>query len=374
MKQNDLLEIMGEIDPQFIEDAARGSRSPKLLLRRFSGYAGAAAAVLILGFSAFVIYGVIRDGIAQQNQQPGYTGHTASLSGTDITETENASVTTTQPAALPSDEFVEVTAPAQTTAVTTTTALILTVPADMEMPDASLDQEIGDRISVNWLSKSGVLAMTVEDAAYYESFEDAGLKFEDLMEGFRTEQYYSIVNTRDENGNKEERLMENKLFEDEIRKIKDTLHDRYFVKVRVKIENVNAVSLLSEMNGIRMPDDMVDINYARDYDFDSMGLRFFTKSPDEEYNLHIYELPAYFSAECEAYPGDESRGGWFYLPPGESTTFEIGAFVLRQGEMSPRRPGLERKETDVLPYCCFGCTAALPYVNLHFADSSEDNS
>ena len=104
MKHEDLLEVMGEIDPQYIEDAVRGSRSPKLLLRRLSPYAGGAAAVLILGFSAFVIYGVIRDGIAQQNPPAGYTETAASLSGTNAThsaaiammstaETDNARVT-----------------------------------------------------------------------------------------------------------------------------------------------------------------------------------------------------------------------------------------------------------------------------------------
>ena len=86
MKHEDLLEVMGEIDPQYIEDAVRGSHSPKLLLRRLSPYAGGAAAVLILGFSAFVIYGVIRDGIAQQNPPAGYTETAASLSGTELTQ------------------------------------------------------------------------------------------------------------------------------------------------------------------------------------------------------------------------------------------------------------------------------------------------
>ena len=378
MKHEDLLEVMGEIDPQYIEDAVRGSRSPKLLLRRLSPYAGGAAAVLILGFSAFVIYGVIRDGIAQQNPPAGYTETAASLSGTELTqsagtETGTAAVTTAPPAELPSDEFIEMTVTEPP--VTTTEKVTLPVPANMEMPDAALNQSIGDRMSVNWLSESGVLAATVEDAQYYESYEDAGLEFSDLTEQFQMDQIYALRTGQDLHYD-EHADINDTVQEDDIPLIQEHLRDHYFVKIRVKLENINAISYLSQYNG-RYPLDHPDDSYARDYDFEIMqGFRFFAYSPDDSYNLFVQINPQYFSAEGEEYPeSSNEKRGWIYLPPGESKTFELGAFVPRRVTLIPRSVPFDEKEVEALPYYCFGSgDHSRAFVHLGFGEPSDTDT
>ena len=379
MKHEDLLEVMGEIDPQYIEDAVRGSRSPKLLLRRLSPYAGGAAAVLILGFSAFVIYGIIRDGIAQQNPPAGYTETAASLSGTELTqsagtETGTAAVTTAPPAELPSDEFIEMTVTEPP--VTTTEKVTLPVPANMEMPDAALNQSIGDRMSVNWLSESGVLAATVEDAQYYESYEDAGLEFSDLTEQFQRDQIYALRTGQDLHYY-EHADINDTVQEDDIPLIQERLRDQYFVKIRVKLENINAISYLSQFNG-RYPLDHPDDSYARDYDFDIMQqFWFFAYSPDRSYDLIVQINPQYFSAEGEEYPeSSNEKRGWIYLPPGESKTFELGAFVPRRVTLVPRSAQVDEKEAEALPYYCFGsgCMNGKAFVHLGFGESSDTDT
>ena len=378
MKHEDLLEIMGEIDPQYIEDAVRGSRSPKLLLRRLSPYAGGAAAVLILGFSAFVIYGVIRDGIAQQNPPAGYTETAASLSGTDLTqssgtETGTAAVTTAPPAELPSDECIEMTVTEPP--VSTTEKVTLPVPANMEMPDAALNQSIGDRMSVNWLSESGVLAATIEDEQYYESYEDAGLEFSDLTEQFQMDQIYALRTGQDLHYY-EHADINDTVQEEDIPLIQERLRDHYFVKIRVKLENINAISYLSQYNG-RYPLDHPDDSYARDYDFEIMqGFRFFAYSPDDSYNLFVTDCPQYFSAEGEEYPeSSNEKRGWIYLPPGESKTFELGAFVPRRVTLIPRSVPFDEKEVEALPYYCFGSgNHSRAFVHLGFGEPSDTDT
>ncbi len=371
MKHDDLLEIMGEIDPQFIEDAVRGSRSPKLLLRRLSPYAGGAAAVLILGFSAFVIYGVIRDGIAQQNPPAGYTETAASLPGTDLTqisgsETATASVTTAPRAELPSDEFVEVivTEPP----VTTTAMATLPVPADMEMPDAALNQRVGDRMSVNWLSASGVLAVTIEDAQYYASYEEAGLVFSDFTEQFQEEQFYAL-------GYKQDAVSSYTVQADDVRKIQELLRDQYFVKVRVKLENINAISSLTQFNGI-YPIDHPDDSYARDYDFDIKQFCFFAYSSDDDCQLVCQRWPMYFSAEGEAYPESrDQKRDWIYLPPGESKTIELGVFLPQHLARKEGTSLYAEQEVAALPYYCFGCgNISRPFVRLDLAEHSRTDT
>ena len=378
MKHEDLLEVMGEIDPQYIEDTVRGSRSPKLLLRRLSPYAGGAAAVLILGFSAFVIYGVIRDGIAQQNPPAGYTETAASLSGTELTqsagtETETAAVTTAPPAELPSDECIEMTVTEPP--VSTTEKVTLPVPANMEMPDAALNQSIGDRMSVNWLSESGVLAATIEDEQYYESYEDAGLEFSDLTEQFQMDQIYALRTGQDLHYY-EHADINDTVQEEDIPLIQERLRDHYFVKIRVKLENINAISYLSQYNG-RYPLDHPDDSYARDYDFEIMqGFRFFAYSPDDSYNLFVTDCPQYFSAEGEEYPeSSNEKRGWIYLPPGESKTFELGAFVPRRVTLIPRSVPFDEKEVEALPYYCFGSgNHSRAFVHLGFGEPSDTDT
>lgn len=379
MKHEDLLEVMGEIDPQYIEDAVRGSRSPKLLLRRLSPYAGGAAAVLILGFSAFVIYGVIRDGIAQQNPPAGYTETAASLSGTELTqsagtETGTAAVTTAPPAELPSDEFIEMTVTEPP--VTTTARVTLPVPANMEMPDAALNQSIGDRMSVNWLSESGVLAATVEDAQYYESYEDAGLEFSDLTEQFQRDQIYAL-RTGQDLYYYEHADINDTVQKEDIPLIQERLRDQYFVKIRVKLENINAISYLPQFNG-RYPLGNPDDSYARDYDFDIMqGFWFFAYSPDDSYNLFVQINPQYFSAEGEEYPeSSNEKRGWIYLPPGESKTFELGAFVPRRVTLHPHTWQYDEKEAEALPYYCFGSASrnSKAFVHLGFGEPSDTDT
>ncbi|MBQ9907009.1 MAG: hypothetical protein IJM46_09590 [Oscillospiraceae bacterium] len=350
MKAKDLLDIMGEIDAGLIEDAAGTAENSTPVISRLSRYGAVAAAIGIVSISVYAIYSVVRDGIVQtQAPQSGYTS-SADSGETGITSGTQSGTATTQ-RTLPTDLYVIETLESTTT---TTTEKTLPFPADEEMPDASLEQEIGDRFLVNDLSQSGVIAMTVQKAEAFDSLEAAGLTENDLMQSYREGYSISQVHASSGHGKNKEECTYAEYCKDErafglsMIKYADVLanpENFRFIRLTLKIENINAISgLPSFWNQCRFSvnpektsladgfnpftdDYTVDPNFARDSDFDITKM-YFTLHMDFErsYSNCIRSPIAYSSLSGQAYD-DIYRMEWFSLEPGTAITAEIGTFV-----------------------------------------------
>ena len=350
MKAKDLLDIMGEIDAGLIEDAAGTAENSTPVISRLSRYGAVAAAIGIVSISVYAIYSVVRDGIVQtQAPQSGYTS-SADSGETGITSGTQSGTATTQ-RTLPTDLYVIETLESTTT---TTTEKTLPFPADEEMPDASLEQEIGDRFLVNDLSQSGVIAMTVQKAEAFDSLEAAGLTENDLMQSYREGYSISQVHASSGHGKNKEECTYAEYCKDErafglsMIKYADVLanpENFRFIRLTLKIENINAISgLPSFWNQCRISIDpektsladgfnpfegdyTVDPDFARDTDFDITKM-YFTLHMDFErsYSNCIRSPIAYSSLSGQAYD-DIYRMEWFSLEPGTAITTEIGTFV-----------------------------------------------
>lgn len=381
MKPDDLLELMGSVDDYFIEDAANHLEcSPRLTVQRLMKPAAAAAVIGVVSLSVFVIAGVIRDGIAQQNPPAGYTETAQSDAGTEETISTMERNTEQTQETLPTDLFAEVTV-TTTTTVTTVTDITteppetLTVPANMEMPDASLQQGIHDRFLVNWMSESGVLAVTVDQAGCYDNIIDAGLNYDDMTTWFKDRVAYSKghASGTDADGNQFERIEIFEYEDQSITQIKNLMPDCKFVKLTVTVENLNAVSSGYRWNGVQLPDGSTIDDYAQEDDFDVRMFSFFIPHNPEQkskYNAGFTSSPAYFSLEGQLYD-DTMRRALFRVSAGERVTFEIGGFLpAEQGVpyVDSTDCGYEIG-TNLVPYYCFGSgSVARPHVELHFTE------
>lgn len=378
MKRSEMLDLMGEIDEAYIEDAARHlENSPRRILQQWARPAGAAAVAGIMGFSIFLIYGVIRDGIAQQNPD-GYSNSTAYAPLTEITE-----------ATLPPDIYevlpdTTVSSAAETT-VTETTATETAAPTgnppedsvSYEMPCGDLVQEVGSRFTVNWLAQSGMLAMTVERVQCYDTLEDAGLTYDDMSLQFRDAYIDLLSNPEGNEDEYDEPYSGSNAIAEQLQAIYE---DYRFVKATVKIENLNAVSWTRSYNNITLPDGTIDANFATDYDFEIRSMYFgVIGNPDyprEKAATECWKTNVqYFSLSGQTYPKDDSiRSEWLYLPPGESVTCEVGAFLPRTyGTYSIRLlygSDLHYDDgEDLLPYYYFGSySMANPHIMLGLAE------
>ena len=396
MKAKDLLDMMGEIDAGFIEDAA-GSAEGNSLMKRIARYGAIAAAIGVVSFSAYAIYGVVRDGIlANQPVTPGYSSAADSgeAAATLLPREPQSETETTYPT-LPTDLYVIETLESTTT---TTTEKVLPFPADAERPDASLEQEIGDRFLVNDLSRSGIIAMTVLKADAYDSLEAAGLTEDDLIKSYR--EGYSITQCHASSGhgnNKEEcsfaYLYKSMYFHDfNYEEVKTDPENYRFILLKLKVENLNAVSGLPDFwNQCRFSTDpekqsvedgfdpftddyIVDPEFARDSDFNITGMSFcFHTDIERNYGAMPRSPLAYFSLSGQEY-SDAFRSEWFRLEPGTAITFEVGAFLPKiyteafKEEFVPDNwePDIRIGE-DMLQRYYFGAgSISRPHVDLHF--------
>lgn len=410
MKAKDLLDIMGEIDAGFIADAA-GSGEGSPFIRRITRYGAVAAAIGIVSFSVYAICGVIRDGVLQnQPDAPGYSSAADSGSAAaTLAPQDPQRETETTCKTLPTDLFVLETLPVTTTV---TTEKSLPFPADQEMPDNSLEQEIGDRFRLNnnTIVRSGVMAVSVLKAECFDTLEEAGLTDDDLIRSYRENWYMSSGNISRKISNEEEECWytrkEKRWNEwNSYPVVQAHPEDYRFVLLTVKAENLNAVSGLLWWNDCRMPADLsryepfdrrndreddwfnpfgddfiMDPNFARDYDFDfTLNTSFSIHKADERQGRFYYAYPAYFSLSGQEYD-DDCRSEWFYLEPGNAVTFKLGAFMPRtltaemlmnddfrdESKWDPKYPRLGE---DLKEYYYFGSGGiSFPHVNLHFSE------
>lgn len=366
MDAHNLLDLMGEIDSAYIEDAANHlENSPRRFWQTLARPAAAAAIIGVIGFGAFTVAGVIRDGTALQNPPAGYTE--TAYSGTEPAETSANAATAVPPETLPTDLFVEMTDTTATTTVTTTVtepAVTLTLPADSELPDASIKQEVNSRFLINWMSESGALAATVKEAHLYDNFEEAGLTFDDLRQSFR--ENYSFALNYDDSG------MHYQAFPDSrAEKVNQAMQDYNFIKITLTLENLNAVSNLYALNNILLPDGSIRGDFAQTDDFSASGFNFFVSyNPESEPNSgrsFVLQPAAYFSLEGQLYD-DDARRSMFRLPQGESITFELGGFLPKTADETTSHSLGYESGTNLAPYYCFGGMMARPYVEFHFTE------
>lgn len=384
MKRSELLDLMGEIDSAYIEDtAAHLERSPRRLLQRWARPVSAVAVAGFMGFSIFVIYGIVRDGIASQNPSS-YVQSAAHSPETTLTaDTVPSDIYEEQPITT----MITTVILAETTTTGTTLIPTYEIPAD-EMPSAAIYQEAGDRFSVNSLSSPGVFAMTITDAQYYDTLADAGLSFGELTYQFRQNQYFNVLGYNDENGNPIVYTMTDASDAKIWNQVQAKYEDYRFIKVTLTVENLNAVSpewlRLRDGEMRAIPDEYFDRGYSRrEYDFDMTSMQFgIFRNPDyetEKYEIHGYSLGiAYFNLCGQAYPknDDFGRGDWFYLEPGEVMFCEVGGFVPKNTDVvSGVRETLWTEElhyekgTDLLPYYFFGSAGTSgPYISLNFSE------
>lgn len=386
MKRSDLLDLMGEIDSAYIEDAASHlERSPRRLLQRWARPASAVAVAGFMGFSFFVIYGIVRDGIASQNPSSGYES-AAYAPETTLT----ADTVPPEDCAVQTETIVITTViPAETTTETTVSTLIPTyeIPTD-EKPNAAMVQEVGSRFSVNWLSDPGILAMTVHTAQYFDSIEDAGLTFGDLTYAFRSMCFYETEDyPTDENGQSIP-YMPTEESEAEIwNQVQAKYEDYCFVKLTITVENINALApYWLRIDGQLPNGSYYDNDYIRnDYDFDMTGMQFgVIRNPDfETEKFEIWAsggATSYFSLCGQAYPKNDQfgRGDFFYLEPGETMTCEVGGFLPKTSNSHAIRENYWTKElhyeenTDLRPYYYFGGGPFHgPYIMLNLAEEQK---
>lgn len=407
MKTTDLLDIMGEIDANYIEDAAGSAGEHKPVMKQpLSRYGAIAAAIAILSISVYTISGVVRDGIMQT--QPPQTGYTSTAGSTvPAVTSDTQSDTEAAPHTLPTDLFVIETL--ESTTATTETEKSLPFPANAEKPDASLEQKIGDRFLVNagsQIVESGVFAMTVQKAECFDTLEESGLSEDDLLRSFR--EGYAVSGGRGiftDTDDKEEfayaKLVPAWQEYQSLAYIEEHAAEWRFVLLTINVENLNAVSYLPYFwNECRMPADpfryfpntgeddifdpfgddaVIDPAFARDYDFSLMPMRFNIHKADERSGTaRFFTQMAYCNLAGTEY-NDVFRSDWFHLEPLTAKVIQIGAFLPKtltpelmsyhyqdESEWDEKYP---RYGEDLKNYYFFGVgTISKPHVDLRFDD------
>lgn len=375
MKNTDLLDVIGEVNAAYYEDMAQHFSGKRQRIRSIVMRFGAAAAVIgVMTVTAVTFASVFREGI-QTTQQPASSGIQTASSYTQATDRSESSK---PEQTLPTDlyEVVQNTTVTETSAsAETTTELIIPFPADTEMPDNSLEQDVGSRFMVNYLSKSGMLAVTLNDVQLYDSLDEAGLTFDDLTESFR-ENYDKASNYFEgksdsfsiDQGNQAAEYLGNPEGEEE----KDT--NWRFIKARITVENINAVSIMSGLNGVVLPDNTVRYDFS-DYDFDLYSLGFGVMANREsekmrpEHGYYYMESGIHYNTAAGRFYDDSVRRDLIHVEPGEAITFEIGAFLPKFAT-----PYLDHVTsfygfdigTDLKPFYFFGNSLARPHVEFHF--------
>ena len=372
----DLLDVIGEVNAAYYEDMAQHFSGKCQRIRSIVMRFGTAAAVIgVMTVTAVTFASVFREGI-QTTQQPASSGIQTASSDTQATDRSEASK---PEQTLPTDlyEVVQNTTVTETSAsAETTTELIIPFPADTEMPDNSLEQDVGSRFLVNQFCRSGILAMTVNEAHLYDSLADAGLTFYDLTESFRTDNealrdfYEGRTNTvSTETANSALILMMNPDGGEE------NQQNWRFIKATITVENINAVSGLGGANGLTFSDG-THVTYS-DFDFpiNSFG---FGVLPNREviesqgksfYGATLTMWGMQYNTSEKQFYTDSYRLSMIHLEPGEAITFEVGAFVPKIYtqfiDSHLNSIGCEIG-TDLKQYYMFGTELSRPYVHFNF--------
>ncbi len=376
MKNTDLLDVIGEVNAAYYEDMARNLSGRSVRIRRVIARFGAAAAVIgVMTVTAVTFASVFREGI-QTTQQPANSGMQTASTDTQSTALSESS----KPEQTMRTDLYEV---MQTTTVTTTsepvvttTELILPFPADAEMPSNDLRQAVGSRFLVNWMSKSGVLAMTLNDVQLYDSLEDAGLTFDNLTESFRE----AHQNARDYYEKKSGSFMVDSadgvaLYMFDPDGGEENLNNWFFIKGTLTVENINAVSGWKGITGLTYPDGS-PVMYS-DFDFGISGFGFgvLPNADPEKSNGKSYFGKYAFQAGMEynqaegMFYQDSYRRKYIHLEPGEAISFEVGAFLPKvyTEYMNQRYPLLQYEVgTDLRSYYMFGGQLFRPFVEISF--------
>lgn len=376
MKNTDLLDVIGEVNAAYYEDMAQHFSGKRQRIRSIVMRFGTAAAVIgVMTVTAVTFASVFREGI-QTTQQPASSRIQAASSDTQATDRSESSK---PEQTLPTDlyEVVQNTTVMETSAsAETTTELIIPFPADTEMPDNSLEQDVGSRFLVNQFCRSGILAMTVNEAHLYDSLADAGLTFDDLTESFRTDNealrdfYEGRTNTvSTETANSALILMMNPDGGEE------NQQNWRFIKATITVENINAVSGFGGANGLTFSDG-THVTYS-DFDFpiNSFG---FGVLPNREviesqgksfYGATLTMWGMQYNTSEKQFYTDSYRLSMIHLEPGEAITFEVGAFVPKIYtqfiDNHLNSIGYEIG-TDLKQYYMFGTALSRPYVHFNF--------
>ena len=378
MKNTDLLDVIGEVDAVFYEDMAENLSGRKHHIKRFVSRFGAAAAVIAaVSVTAVMFTSIFRDGIVQ-SQQPASSGTTQTASGEE-TAASQQSESEKPVETLRTDlfEIVETTTVTTTTEPpVTTTELIIPFPADMEMPDNNLRQEVGSRFLVNSMGKSGILAMTLNDVQLYDSLADAGLTFDDLTESYR-ETHAKAKDFFDGKTQSVSVDTENAavmyMFDRESGE--EDPENWCFVKGTLTVENINAVSGLSGMRGLTNPDGSPAEFDDFDFHVTYYGFGVLPSTEPAESNGKSYfgltafqSGLAYNQSEGMFYQ-DICRRSYIHLEPGEAITYEVGAFLPKvyTGSFREHYPFLQYEDgTELKSHYMFGGSLSRPFVELHF--------
>ena len=378
MKNTDLLDVIGDVDAAFYDDMAQNLSGRKHPIRQFVSKFGAAAAVIAaVSVTALMFTSIFRDGI-MQTQQPASSG--TAQSDSDETAVTVQSAESKQPLATLRTDLFEV---VQTTTVTTTseptvttTELIIPFPADMEMPDNDLKQSVGSRFLVNSLSKSGMLAMTLNDVQLYDSLEEAGLTLDDLTESYREALEAGRAYHEGKSGSFQVDTANASalyLF-DPISGEEDT-QNMCFIKGTLPVESIYEVYGMLGVSGLTLPDGspvtFTDVDFGiTSYGFGVLPSEEPAKSNGESYFGQSPRLlgMAYNQSEGMSYQ-DSYRRNYIHLEPGEAITFEVGTFLPKAYTTNQQMqfPYLQYEEgTDLKSHYMFGYQLSRPFVALSF--------
>lgn len=386
MKHTDLFEAMGEIDNRYIEDAAS---HPQHSLMRFARPAAIAAAVCIVGSSAYLVYGIVREAVSQDGMQTGYTDSAVyAPETTDISEefAETTTYTTVAPTGVPEDRsetfYWETTLPAETTETASTVPageIPMGAYTPENMPEVVFFPEIGKpfRFSPGSGDAHGWLMAIAEEPVLYDNIFDADIDLDELMwkEHYAGDSEYVDFETGE--------ILPDPLY-----------GERYFIKTTVTIQNVNA-EWLWVSNGIgetvetgeSFPDDALCRT-----EYDGSWISFPDDVPtDVVYQTLDFRNTFNFRAIADTDIGkqhglgnlvycnligqpekmipDES-GYWYLFQPGDVVTYEIGSVIAKRATAYTERDYHIPEGENLVPYYCL-CTdygITKPYIKLNMTE------
>lgn len=185
-----------------------------------------------------------------------------------------------------------------------------------ETPEKNTSPELDEKFYAYPLVHSGTLFATISEPEYYTNIFDANIDTDCFIKDIKDFQQNDSLRFYDEETG--EILVEQSV---------DT--PRVFVKVKVTVENVDAISVWQEYEkGLRNIDQMFKDGYCEPYDFsaDNFGIGILKESNAYDKSNTTGTGVDYFSLSGQLY-SDEYRYLMYDLNPGEKKTFEIGKFM-----------------------------------------------
>lgn len=394
MKHTDLFEAVGEIDSRYIEDAAS---HPQRSLMRFARPAAIAAAVCIVGSSAYLVYGIVREAVSQDGMQPGYPDSVAyapeTTAMTDLSEehAETTTYITAAPTGVPEDRtgtfYWETTVPAETTETASTVPageISMGAYTPENMPEVVFFPEIGKpfRFSPGPGDASGWMMAVAEEPVLYDNIFDAGVDMDELLW-------------------KEHSAGDSEYVDFETGEIlPDPLYgERYFIKTTVTIQNVNA-EWLWVCTGQGEPNAAGDAG-SRESLPDNARCRTeyggrWSSFPDgfptdEVYQTLDFRNKFNFRVIADTDIGKQQglgnllycnligqpeeiildeTGCWYLFQPGDVVTYEVGSVIAKRAtEYTERDYHIPAGENLVPYYClCTGSSLTKPYIRLNLTE------